>query len=756
MPTLLILLAWALAALAVPDPAFAGFDGAWSELAPPQRSMHFAVVDSTRGRLLLFGGDRPSGANTDVWSLGLGLSIDWKRVAIPPAPGALIYAQGFADPARDRVVIAGQYATSIGSLNLANGFWDDRTPTSWPVASIGAATVFDPVRDRLICFGGQTGCAPSPCVHDTLWEVRLSGEDSFNLLAATGPAPPPRTRATAVYDPVRDRMIVFGGLDSLGTPLADMWALDLSPAPHWEALTPSGSGPPAWPGQFVGYDPLLDQAMFFADYASTQPFTLWGLSLSGSPAWTHVNPAGPPPIPGYGSAVTLDLARRRLLLNGGLQDAGQTWALTLGAGASWRMIDAPPAGRSYFGTAYDGAGDRTLIFGGIAWAGCASEYFNDVWARDYGAQEHWESIAPSGTPPAPRSGPMAAMDPVSRRMIIFGGEHDTSPFEDADTWALALTPAPAWVPMATAGPHPAARTDGAMVYDPQARRMIVFGGASAQGTLTAFNDTWALALDGTPAWGALPVTGTPPSPRYLAQAVYDSRRQRMLVLGGNGTANNADQLWALSLTGTPTWSRLAAVNDPGNLVWQVAYYDSVQDRIVALGPNATPTDVWALSLGGPPTWSQLSVFGSRPSGRFNECGFIDPLRNRVMSIGGYLGGQGCATVYDNDLWALTLLGPGTDAVPPAPRTTTLAITAVWPNPTRREWSVSFSLPRPEHARIELLDVTGRRLESREVGTMGVGPYTIRMGGSSPLPLGLYFIRLSQSGASSAVRAAITR
>jgi hypothetical protein len=39
--------------------------------------------------------------------------------------------------------------------------------------------------------------------------------------------------------------------------------------------------------------------------------------------------------------------------------------------------------------------------------------------------------------------------------------------------------------------------------------------------------------------------------------VYDSRRGRMLVFGGANFGGFLNDVWALSLTGTPAWTALA-------------------------------------------------------------------------------------------------------------------------------------------------------------------------------------------------------
>jgi hypothetical protein len=42
---------------------------------------------------------------------------------------------------------------------------------------------------------------------------------------------------SAIYDPVRDRMVVFGGFDGLGNLHNDVWVLSLAGAPTWSLLS---------------------------------------------------------------------------------------------------------------------------------------------------------------------------------------------------------------------------------------------------------------------------------------------------------------------------------------------------------------------------------------------------------------------------------------------------------------------------------------------------------------------------------------
>ena len=58
-------------------------------------------------------------------------------------------------------------------------------------------------------------------------------------------------------------------------------------------------------------------------------------------------------------------------------------------------------------------------------------------------------------------------------------------------------------------------------------------------------------------------------------------------------------------------------------------------------------------------------------------------------------------------------------------------------------TVAFSLANSSAARLELLDVSGRRAAVREVGSLGPGHHQVRLGEDRALPSGVYFVRLKQ-------------
>jgi len=87
---------------------------------------------------------------------------------------------------------------------------------------------------------------------------------------------------------------------------------------------------------------------------------------------------------------------------------------------------------------------------------------------------------------------------------------------------------------------------------------------------------------------------------------------------------------------------------------------------------------------------------------------------------------------------------------------TLALEGARPNPAVGPLTVAFTLPRAEPATLALLDVSGRQVLAREVGSLGPGRHLIRLGECGCTPPGMYWLRLAQAGRSLVKRAALIR
>ncbi|HTK32051.1 MAG TPA: T9SS type A sorting domain-containing protein [Candidatus Saccharimonadaceae bacterium] len=88
--------------------------------------------------------------------------------------------------------------------------------------------------------------------------------------------------------------------------------------------------------------------------------------------------------------------------------------------------------------------------------------------------------------------------------------------------------------------------------------------------------------------------------------------------------------------------------------------------------------------------------------------------------------------------------------------TMLSLEGLRPNPASGPLSVSFALPNASPASLEVLDVSGRRILQRDVGSMGAGSHVVRLDEGSGLSPGIYWLRLRQGPRALLARGAVVR
>jgi len=76
-----------------------------------------------------------------------------------------------------------------------------------------------------------------------------------------------------------------------------------------------------------------------------------------------------------------------------------------------------------------------------------------------------------------------------------------------------------------------------------------------------------------------------------------------------------------------------------------------------------------------------------------------------------------------------------------------ALGLISPNPSPRGFHVSYTLPNSAPATLELVDVTGRRVASLNVGGNGAGTHEADLGSAGEIKPGVYWVRLNQAGRS---------
>ena len=156
----------------------------------------------------------------------------------------------------------------------------------------GHTLVFDAARDRLVLFGGTAlynrGTQSGLPLGNETWVRGTNLLTPWQVLATTGTPPAGRILHVAVFDPVGDRMIVYGGWGPGGYLgfLGDAWQLDFTvDPPRWSEIPVSG--PRARDNATAVYDPAGRRMLVYGGYAiapgsGLQDYTneIWELALS--------------------------------------------------------------------------------------------------------------------------------------------------------------------------------------------------------------------------------------------------------------------------------------------------------------------------------------------------------------------------------------------------------------------------------------------------------------------------------------------
>ena len=187
-----------------------------------------------------------------------------------------------------------------------------------------------------------------------------------------------------------------------------------------------------------------------------------------------------------------------------------------------------------------------------------------------------------------------------------------------------------------AGPQPEARRYGAAIYDPRARRVIIFGGLGVSGFL---NDLWAFDVV-RQTWTRLETSGPGPAPRFGHNAVYDSIGCQMVVWAGQQGGQFYNDTWTLDLQSL-AWRDVSPLRRPRARYGAASIFDPSARRLVQFAgftdESVRYQDTQAFNL-QTAAWTDLTPSGTLPQVRCLLTAAFDPTGRRMIVFGGQRSG----------------------------------------------------------------------------------------------------------------------
>jgi hypothetical protein len=317
-------------------------------------------------------------------------------------------------------------------------------------------------------------------------------------------------------------------------------------AGHWtevKTLKPGGR----W-AHSMAYDPMRERIVLFGGNAEPQVDLNETWEWDGK-AWTLVASFGPSPRSSVNSVYIPD--RGSILIFGG-ERTENTNTKTIPKvfadpwewnGKGWKELpDFGPAPRRLSALAYDTARKRLVLFGGSdrPYFSTPKNPKDDIAEPDPRTWEWdgrgWSVCATNG--PRPRYGHSMVFDPVRNRVVLFGGGYDELTKDKkpqritrylGDTWEWD---GQSWTQVSDIGPSP--RTMHSMAYDCDRGRIILYAGEISMDPDKTMmenipNHTWE--WDGN---GWMQVANSGPGNWVLTGLAYDQARKQTVLFGGVG------------------------------------------------------------------------------------------------------------------------------------------------------------------------------------------------------------------------------
>lgn len=466
--------------------------GTWTERTgsgakPSERYGHAMAFDGVHAKMLVFGGsDMSSGGSlNDLWQWDPTTGA-WAQLltgAEANGPSPRLFASMVADDSRGRIeLLAG--STVYGGKGTG-GF--------------GGGTVFYPP--------GMYGQAGSREV----WELEPT-KPAFTDRSAALDVPSPRGNHAMAYNPATGKTYIFGGYDTNGQMLGDLWQWD---GKTWSMLWSgtSGDGPSARAEAAMAFDPARKSLILYggmgSSYSASGFVETWEWTSGGK--WVHLLPSSSPDAV-IGAGMVTDTTRAKILLFAGATSSyfigpmpmpipggiygpmtNDVWEWD-GNKTTWTKrtpaaSTASPTPRQFPVVAYDEGRQRLFVFDGPAYAPRASASMSSFWEWDP-ISAGWSSRDPGDSLDYGYNN-YAAYDSIRRREVILTDAMSPGT-GNYETWEVDAKGPTFYV--RSFKNAPASRYGSAMAFDSARGVAVVFGGSTNGGGYTS--ETWEYSVSG--------------------------------------------------------------------------------------------------------------------------------------------------------------------------------------------------------------------------------------------------------------------
>lgn len=308
-----------------------------------------------------------------------------------------------------------------------------------PSARIGHEMIYDPVGERVLLFGGSIWENNRYTFYNELWSYTEGG---WNMIDVPGEKPEGRFNIPMVYLPDHHQIFLFGGFSNRDR-IGDTWTYDITDN-TWTHVTTETS-PPRRSDAAIAYDMEHEVVVMFGGYGLNDEILddTWVFDFSEI-NWVEKTPENQP-LTQYGGHMIYDLVNGKLLMYPGhwnIRSGGTTQSHGYGDEIwvydydedNWTELETrpKPAGRYWFNIACDSTEGELVLFGG---SGGGDNQLQDTWKYNYESNT-WTRIG-TGTMPPGRANSAMAYDASRDIIVLFGGSH-FGHTDYGDTWILEM------------------------------------------------------------------------------------------------------------------------------------------------------------------------------------------------------------------------------------------------------------------------------------------------------------------------------